>query len=144
MSTILFVYGTLKRGFSRNSALQNQIYLGTAKTTPEYSMFNLGGYPGLLNTKLAEQNQVESKDIIYGEIYEVSDECLVTLDKIECTNVNLFERLFVDLQDLNFYRLPLSKAAWDCVEQKKAQAYLYKQPVQNSWRCGSYWHNRQL
>ena len=142
MSVLLFVYGTLKCGFSRNYALNGQLYLGTARTTPEYGMYTTGGYPALLNQKLAETNQVKAEDSIYGELWEVDDECIMKIDKIEGTDVNLFERLPIDITEINLTRLPLSKSAWNLVQNKKAHAYLFKQPVHGASCCGEYWSRK--
>mgnify|MGYP003336220795 FL=1 len=142
MSVLLFVYGTLKQGFSRHHAVSGQRYLGTAKTKSEYCMYTLGGYPCLLNKRLAEKRGVEANTFVYGEVYEVTQECLTDLDKIEGVEFDLFERLPVEIDSFTFVRLPLSKTVWQSVENKQACAYLFKQEINGAANCGSYCHKR--
>ena len=139
MSILLFFYGTLKNNFSRSLANFNQHYLGTAKTTPEYAMFALGGYPALLNKKLAVQNDVVADRSIFGEIWEIDDECVVKCDKIEGVDFDLFERSRIDIEEFTLLNLPLHKSVWQDVELKKSWAYLYKKPIRGAANCGSYW-----
>jgi gamma-glutamylcyclotransferase (GGCT)/AIG2-like uncharacterized protein YtfP len=142
MSILLFVYGTLKQGFSRHHALGAERYLGTAITKSEYAMYTLGGYPCLLNKSLSEKRGVEANTHVYGEIYEVSQECLSNLDRIEGVEYDLFERLPVNIETFTFTRLPLLKSVWQDIENKQAQAYFYKQEIKGAANCGSYWHKR--
>ena len=86
---IVFVYGTLKRGFCRESALSAQKFLGTARTAPAYRLFDLGSYPGLVPS-----NDGASID---GELYEVDELCLAELDDIEGVNQGLYGRESVKL-----------------------------------------------
>src|SRR5215471_201591 len=46
--TIVFVYGTLKRGERNHRLLADQEFLGAAVTVPRYRVFDLGPYPGLV------------------------------------------------------------------------------------------------
>jgi len=68
------VYGSLKRGGRINSALNDGTYLGNFKTHPEFTMVNLGAFPGVLH---------EGKTSIHTEVYEIPEETLRTLDRIE-------------------------------------------------------------
>jgi gamma-glutamylcyclotransferase (GGCT)/AIG2-like uncharacterized protein YtfP len=142
MSILLFVYGTLKQGFSRHQALSGQRYLGTATTKSEYAMYTLGGYPCLLNKSLCEKRGVEANTFVYGELYEVDQECLSELDRIEGVEYDLFERLPVNIESFNFTRLPLAKSVWNGVDNKQAYAYFFKQEIKGAANCGSYWHKR--
>ena len=142
MSVLLFVYGTLKTNFSRNHYLAKQIYIGTAKTTPEYSMYTLGGFPCLLNKKLAEKNNVPAQVSVYGELWQVDEECLVVLDKVEGVDSDLFERLPVHLEEINLCRLPTNQDVWKAIESKNASAYLFKQTVSGAANCGSFWSRK--
>ena len=68
----LFVYGTLCKGLSRNSILQNTEYLGIASCTGK--LLNIGFYPALI--------QGDGK--VIGEIYQIDPKVLLPkLDKIE-------------------------------------------------------------
>jgi len=48
--TLLFVYGTLKRGGENHEWLAGQRFITAARTKPLYRMFDLGGYPGLVRS----------------------------------------------------------------------------------------------
>ena len=76
-STLVFVYGTLKRGLSNHRWLRGQTFLGEARTVAGYRMFDLGGYPGMV---LAEG---EDGGAIEGDVWAVDAEGLRGLDKLE-------------------------------------------------------------
>jgi gamma-glutamylcyclotransferase (GGCT)/AIG2-like uncharacterized protein YtfP len=70
--TLLFVYGTLCRGLSRNDALARSKYLGPALT--QGVLTDLGQYPAL----------VPGEGSVLGEVYEIAaEDILASLDKIE-------------------------------------------------------------
>ena len=70
----IFVYGTLLRGLERASALDSSKFLGPALIKAR--LFDLGSYPGI----------AEGNDDVIGEVYEVDEEVLGTLDAIEGYN----------------------------------------------------------
>jgi len=75
---LLFVYGSLKRGFDNHSMLKGATYAGEAKTLQPYSMFveTHGQYPYLLKNRPFHQ--------IEGELYEIeSDELWKRIDEFE-------------------------------------------------------------
>ncbi|HEV7281037.1 MAG TPA: gamma-glutamylcyclotransferase family protein [Pirellulaceae bacterium] len=72
--SLIFVYGTLKRGQVRHFALAGQRLLGDAKSRPRYRMVNLGSYPALIEG---------GASAIAGELWEVDATCLALLDEIE-------------------------------------------------------------
>ena len=76
MSTQVFVYGTLKRGYSNAHYLHGQRFVGEARTQPVYRLANLGAYPGLWTP------QEDGRSIV-GEVWEVDDACLERLDILE-------------------------------------------------------------
>ena len=47
MDALLFVYGTLKRGCCNHRHLAGQRFVGPARTVPGFTLYDLGGYPGL-------------------------------------------------------------------------------------------------
>lgn len=94
MKTLIFVYGTLKRGQPMHRLLHNQRFCGTYQSEPGYSILNLGAYPGLIEDP-------HSKDTIHGEVYEVDQPCLATLDEYEGVNEHLFERRTIKLKGWN-------------------------------------------
>ena len=61
---LVFVYGTLKLGYSNSHVLDisNGELLGDFITEPKYTMLDLGAFPGVL---------LEGEDSIHGEVYEV-------------------------------------------------------------------------
>jgi gamma-glutamylcyclotransferase (GGCT)/AIG2-like uncharacterized protein YtfP len=74
--TILFLYGTLKRGQQSHHFLAGQEFLGTATTMPLYRLYALGWHPGMV---LDPDNGVEIK----GELWAVDDATLAKLDVYE-------------------------------------------------------------
>lgn len=75
----VFVYGTLKSGEANNPLLTDNdaVKLGDYTLVGPYRMFSLGGYPGVCRCP------GESDGEIVGEVWEVSEECLHSLDLLE-------------------------------------------------------------
>ncbi len=71
----VFVYGSLKRGFLYHSFLETSEFLGNAHIMG-YDLYDLGSYPAILKSK-------DDKSKVYGEVYEVDQETLRRLDKLE-------------------------------------------------------------
>lgn len=74
--TILFVYGTLKRGHKNNHFLKDQEFLGEATTMPLYRLYALDWHPGMV---LDPENGLEVK----GELYAVDEWALAEMDEYE-------------------------------------------------------------
>lgn len=72
---LVFVYGTLKEGFSNHGLLRDSIYHGKHETGAVHKMLSLGGFPGVI------WNGGTSP--IHGEVYEVTDATLARLDSLE-------------------------------------------------------------
>jgi len=93
--TTLFLYGTLMTGQLRNRYLTEEgaLYLREARTAPRYSLFRplLTDYPCLVEDKRQGVS-------VEGELWEVSDECLKGLDKVEGVP-HLFQRRQITLED---------------------------------------------
>jgi len=72
----IFVYGSLKRGKSRNDILMdcNATYIRDFETVPMYTMYNLGDFPGVIR---------EGFDTIKGEIWDIDIEGIELLDAVE-------------------------------------------------------------
>ena len=85
----IFVYGTLKQGHCRHDVLTGQTFLGPAKTEPNYKLFDLGSYPGLVFSEHGRS--------IEGELYAVNDNCLQQLDIIEGVDIGLYRREPIEL-----------------------------------------------
>lgn len=75
-ATILFVYGTLKRGERNHRLLADQRFLGAATTAPRYRVVDLGPHPGLV--------RAGSEGLaVRGELFAVTECCLSELDDFE-------------------------------------------------------------
>lgn len=135
MKHLVFVYGTLKNGHLRSSVLQNERYLGIARTVSKYAMYQYGGYPALVSSP------EENNHPITGELYEVGDEMMVRLDEIEGTAVGLFQRGEVALDEVNLTQLPLSENCWTWINSKKAVAYIFRDAdkLKGARNCHSFW-----
>jgi len=71
----VFVYGSLKQGFgNHNYHLDNSDFLGKSETLPQYSLFSLGAYPGVIKGGITA---------VQGELYGVNAEGLQRLDRLE-------------------------------------------------------------
>lgn len=97
-TSLIFVYGTLKKGQSRASFLNDSLYLGEAKTRSLYRLFSVSEmYPALAE---ATQSQVCLPGLeVEGEVYEVTPDVVRRLDVVEGIDVGLYERRLVHLLD---------------------------------------------
>lgn len=112
---LLFVYGSLKRGFSRHEVLAGQTFLGDAETEPKYALYDFGDYPGMTPGATA----------IRGEVYEVTADCWPVLDRVECVDGGLYVCEQVALQS------PF--------ESHIVYTYLYAQDVGDMHPIGPVW-----
>lgn len=136
---LIWVYGSLKRGFTRHSILSDQRYIGIARTTPHYAIFGYGGFPALVDETLAETSGVTAKNHIFGELYEVDDVCMMELDRIEGVDRGLFSRKEIILESITMVGLPVSEDVWKSIAAKKAQAYFFKLKLNGAADCGPLW-----
>ena len=86
----VFVYGTLMAGFGNSFFLQNDVFLGEGETKPEYTLYNLGHFPAMVEG---------GNTSVKGEIYEVHPQTLIWLDKLEGVAEGLYERKEITLMD---------------------------------------------
>ncbi|MEO5960307.1 MAG: gamma-glutamylcyclotransferase family protein [Opitutaceae bacterium] len=91
MSTLVFVYGTLKRGFSNHSRLAGQKYLGPARTVPGFRLFELDGFPALVAWP-------EDRAGVVGEVWSVDRDQLLKLDVFEGVQEGMYRREPIALQ----------------------------------------------
>lgn len=71
---LVFVYGSLKRGFGNNGVIANQQFVGEAVTEDSvWSMVSLGGFPGVIN----------GNKKISGEVWSVNERGMRGLDALE-------------------------------------------------------------
>lgn len=88
--TRIAVYGTLCRGFKGNEKyLKGAEFLGTFDSKPQYTMYNLKHYPGVVKN---------GDTSIRMEVFEVKNDMISVFDKIEGysgeakSSKNIFER----------------------------------------------------
>ncbi len=74
MQHLVFVYGTLKKGFGNHRLLASAELLGAAQTVERFAMYSTG-VPIVVKE--------ESVSPIFGELYRVDEETLVCLDSLE-------------------------------------------------------------
>jgi gamma-glutamylaminecyclotransferase len=118
VNTLLFVYGTLKRGCSNHAQLAGQTYVGPARTQPGYRLFDLGGYPGIVVMP-------EDREGVTGEIWSVAADALQRLDAFEGVHEGLYRREAIQLQ------APYA--------DQKIQAYVSALPIIGRQEVGSTW-----
>jgi gamma-glutamylcyclotransferase (GGCT)/AIG2-like uncharacterized protein YtfP len=68
----LFAYGSLRYGFELNHFLKESRFVGYG-FAEGFEMYDLGSYPGV----------VKGDGIIWGEVYEINEDLLKTLDEVE-------------------------------------------------------------
>ncbi|MEZ6122576.1 MAG: gamma-glutamylcyclotransferase family protein [Planctomycetaceae bacterium] len=86
----VFVYGSLKRGYSLSGLLSGQQFVREALTAPDFRLYDLGRYPGLIRFPGRGLS-------IHGELYRVTPECLRRLDDVEGVDEGLYARERIDL-----------------------------------------------
>lgn len=118
MSTLLFVYGTLKRGCCNHHHLAGQTFVGRARTQPGFTLYDLGGYPGIV---------ADSADPagVSGEVWSVAPGALAALDAFEGIHEGLYRR----------ERLPLLPPFSD----REIEAYVSVLPVVGRPAVGAEW-----
>jgi gamma-glutamylaminecyclotransferase len=90
MGALLFVYGTLKRGCRNHRHLGGQTFVGPARTVPGFTLYDLGGYPGIAADPAAVG--------VTGEIWTVDAAALARLDAFEGVHEGLYRRAPIALQ----------------------------------------------
>lgn len=99
----VFVYGTLKRGFCNHYLLENQKFLGTTRTAPQFDIFAFDkSNPFPIMTEGTER--------VSGEVYEVDDTAIKRLDVLESEG-RLYHRVVIDTENFG-----------------KCSAYLFRHP----------------
>lgn len=100
MGIKVFVYGTLLSGYgSWRYYLENKAELISDYARVEgFKMFNLGYFPACIFTDNPE-------DIIQGEVYSISEQILLELDRLECYP-NMYDR--ININDIVMMEYPIS------------------------------------
>lgn len=73
-TTLVGVYGSLRKGLVNHNVLKGSKQIGDYLTAPEYTMYDLGFYPGLIDKGFTP---------IVLEIYEVNDNVLGNINTLE-------------------------------------------------------------
>ena len=125
-TTILFVYGTLKKKNSRNHVLREGKYLGTAETFEDYTLYNCGAFPAMVKAK------EDVRTGVLGEVYEVPTSLLDgSLDHIEGRPF-LYDREVVSLKDNDLVTSDGQKVT-------NATAYVFQQDYKRYPHLGREW-----
>ena len=109
MTPFVFVYGTLKKGYSTHQLLK-LAELQSGGTTPGI-MLNLGAFPAI----------IEGRARVFGELYKVTPEILASLDRLE-GHPHFYERklkeIFIDSDTvINAWCYFLSKGAQEYYQE---------------------------
>jgi gamma-glutamylcyclotransferase (GGCT)/AIG2-like uncharacterized protein YtfP len=126
---ILFVYGTLKQGDCRASAITGR-FIGTAKTSEDFTLYSCGAFPAMV---LAEES---TKTGVIGELYEVDESLLDNrLDDIEGVPF-LYDRGTVQIESIEFSESADPEADAAITE---ATTYIYQRPTSRLEHLGEMW-----
>ncbi len=115
--TLVFVYGTLKRGGENHGWIERQQFIAEAHTAPQYRMFDLGGYPGMIRA----QDGIS----IHGEVWSLDEAGLTQLDVLEDTEGGEYERVAIQLEG-EFATQPV-------------EGYIYLRSVEGRSDVGACW-----
>jgi gamma-glutamylaminecyclotransferase len=115
---LIFVYGSLKRGFALGRLLAQQEFVATASTQPLYRLYDCGSYPAMVTVAVDGRS-------VKGEVFRVDQECLLKLDEAEGVEEGLYVRDSVHL-------CPPFDASG-------AFAWFYAAPTSGLVDCGSAW-----
>lgn len=88
----VFVYGTLKRGYSNyNRLLRTSEFVSEAKTLPKYRLYDVGMFPCMVKDG-------ERGVAVEGEVFIVDDETKQRLDWLEGISSGMYTREVVELE----------------------------------------------
>lgn len=76
--TLVFVYGTLRKGQHNASVLGASPYRGDARTARDYRLLHLGGFPAIVPVARPGAGAA-----IVGEVYECDARTMRDLDRLE-------------------------------------------------------------
>lgn len=117
---LVFVYGTLQRGRALHEHLAGQRFVGEARTQPEYRLYRIDWYPGLVEASSSGEGLA-----IHGEVWDVDEASMAILDRVEEVDSGLYERRLIRLQK------PF--------DQSEVLAYLYLGDVEGCSDYGDRW-----
>jgi gamma-glutamylaminecyclotransferase len=116
--SLVFVYGTLKRGGSNHHLMAGQKFLGEARTPPGFRLYDLGGHPGMIL-------KPDDRAGVTGEVWSVNTACLAQLDILEGLAEGIYRRVTTKL-------LPP-------FADQSVETYLYAQSIEGRPDIGSIW-----
>jgi gamma-glutamylaminecyclotransferase len=116
--SLIFVYGTLKRGGRNFHHMAGQQFLGEARTPPGFRLYELDGYPGMLI-------KPDDRDGVTGEVWSVDTAGLAQLDLLEGLAQGLYRRIPINL-------LPP-------FADQPVETYLYARSIEGRPAIGSTW-----
>ncbi len=87
---IIFVYGTLKKGFAGNHILRNSVFLGACSTKKMYNLYTNGMYPCMVPS---DEDGIK----INGELYQIDIKTLQSLNIYEGVDSGLFALSVVEI-----------------------------------------------
>jgi gamma-glutamylcyclotransferase (GGCT)/AIG2-like uncharacterized protein YtfP len=117
MNHFVFFYGSLKRGHYNHGRLAAARFVCDAKTAPEYRLFDVGYYPAMVEDRAGIS--------IQGEIYEVDDATLASLDRLE-GHPDYYRRERINVEGFD-------RPVW---------GYLFTHETRGLRDCGASWGNR--
>lgn len=86
---LVFLYGSLKRGQMNHNIVEKSTFIDCGITEEHYNMYAYDNFPMLIES--------EEESNIRGEIYEVSDEILESIDFLE-SNGEFYERKLIKIE----------------------------------------------
>lgn len=140
MKHLIFVYGSLKQGMSNHCILSQQRYIGTAITEENYNLYDLGHFPAVVDKSHPDFKLGYS---IYGELYEVDDQCLQILDEFEGVDCLMYRRQQIKIQKINLVNLPTTSETYVQFLGNSPESYFYCKSVKNSCQL-NFWTENHL
>jgi gamma-glutamylaminecyclotransferase len=116
--TLVFVYGTLKRGGTNHHYIAGQQFVAEARTEPRFRLYELEGFPGMI---VDPENGLS----VQGEIWAVDDTALALLDELEGIDLGIYARQPIPL-------LPPHHTL-------AVEGYLYLRPIVGRRDLGGFW-----
>lgn len=118
---LCFVYGSLMRNMGNHRVLARARFVRAAHTAASFTLHDLGAYPGMVGGGTTR---------IHGELYEVDNEVLAALDRLE-GHPRFYRRQGITLSDgarASSYLLPAARfSSYPIVVGGDWRAYLAKE-----------------
>ncbi len=115
---LVFVYGSLKRGFYNHRWLAAAEFIGAAQTEPRFRLLDLGRHPAMIEHPTAPL-------AIGGEVYRVDSATSAALDRLEDEGVE-YRRVVVRvtlLEGPGCDQRVVVRQAWTYLWMRPADAY---------------------